>query len=225
MKFNVCLMVFTLLIFAASAFADIAVPNTAKPRSNVNASSQANNASNSGAANAAYIESLRYAWVSAEIDPAADAPRLVISRSMLAALNEIAENEKSSGGSTKTERNVAGVKTVISGLLVSLGLIITGVWLIRLKPGKKAGAVISAMVIFAIGGGGALIAYADAAPRIKGVETFTGRTFSLDVRKNGGAYDRFVRVEIGDADADFKLIVPVDSRDKKGNNKKDEEEE
>lgn len=222
MKFNVCLVIFTLLIFAANAFADIASPNTAKPH---DANSAHSNKAANSAANSAFDESLRYAWVSTEIDPAADAPKLVISRSMLASLNKIAENEKISAGDARTERNIAGAKTVISGLLVSLGLIITGVWLIRLKPGKKTGAVVSAIAIFAIGGAGALIAYADAAPAIKGVETFTGRTFSLDVRKNGGAYDRFVRVEISDVDADFKLIVPVDPRDKKGNNKKDEEEE
>jgi hypothetical protein len=64
-------------------------------------------------------------------------------------------------------------------------------------------------------------------PRI-GIDTFTGRTFSLDVRRMGQA-SQIVDVEFADENQglrivpDVELIVPQDERDKRG--KRGDEEE
>lgn len=170
------------------------------------------------------------ASVRLRVDSHAETPKLLISRRMLDKLNRMAEKEghASTGHSGDSGRNVALVRSIVGGTLISLAFVMAGIWLSRSRRSARGSRVISSILVFTIGATGAVFVYGDAADPRPGVDMFTSRTLSLDVRRNGSAY-AIAEIELTDEtkpfviSPDVELIVPLDARDKRGDKKDDEE--
>ena len=254
MKKIVCLILILAGMPVLFAFADIA-PNSNRINRNSNALGNGNRWVNSAAVtyqtpppeqisnrNAASNIARRPhgdARLQISIDPKLDKTTLVVTRQFLAELNSLADSTGTVSG-TSNFMSIDRLPTVIAGFLLTLALTTGGLVILRSRkhPVSLVGlGVVGLMIV----GSAVTAVLGDAAAPRPGLEDFSSRTLSLEVRREGKA-SGYAQVEIGDRypsgltvpsevfrinppNPDIELKVPVDPRDKRSRQKNDEEEE
>ena len=145
-----------------------------------------------------------------QLDKNAKEARLLIPRSQLKELRaqlDAIDNGSDDTAAVVSTNSLTRVQTIVSGLFISLALVLGGIWFARggklsSKASKSAAA---AMVIFA-GGAFAAIVYGNIGPPPDARE-ITGKMFSSAIHayKGGGGK---IKLEVSDTDTVPKLIVP-----------------
>ena len=183
-------LTFSILILAATAFADVPRPDITPSRIKKPASVDTH--------------------LSIVLDRNAKEARLIIPRSQVKALRaELEDIDSGSDGTAAllTAGGISRLQMIVSGTFLSLAVAFAGVWFTRKKKMATASARSTAagMVIFAVGGL-ATIVYGNAGPPPE-ARTITGKMFSPAVHlyKSGGGK---IKLEISDTDTIPKLIVP-----------------
>lgn len=179
-----------LLIFSANAFADIPMPKPS-PKSK--------------SADVRMI--IRFSRQATT--PTLSIPRSAI-KDLRAQLEEI-DGETNSASASTTSGNFSRTQTVVSGLFLSLGMILGGVWFARSRKSaeplnKKIAAVLVAVFIASA----TTVALANVGPpsvlrsissKLFDKEAFTGRTAWRHARGD-------VRLQINDNDDEIQLVIP-----------------
>ncbi|HEX8190097.1 MAG TPA: hypothetical protein VF586_17200 [Pyrinomonadaceae bacterium] len=185
------------LVAAASpAFADIALPRQPSPNKNE------------------VRYDLPFSRMTIERVEGLREARLQIPRAQLERLNAAAGLE--GGGASAASFKSAG--TVVGGVLISLGVVLTGLLLARSRRRVAFGRATAAVVVCAVAAGAAAVAaYANApAPHYRQQDPGT-----LVRAVTGAPLAGSIRVEVVDEGDEIKLLVPLKARTGRG----DDEEE
>jgi hypothetical protein len=187
--------VFALLLVAATpVFADLALPKKPRPNSEVR-------------------YDLPFSRMTIERVEGLREARLQIPRSQLEQMNAAAGIE---GGASAASLKSAG--TVLGGIFISLGVVLTGLLLMRSRRRVAFGRATVALVVCVCAAGvAAVAAYANApAPHYRQQDPGT-----LIKAVTGAPLAGSIRVEVLDEGTEIKLLVPAKARNSRG----DEEEE
>ncbi|HEX8149068.1 MAG TPA: hypothetical protein VF591_17930 [Pyrinomonadaceae bacterium] len=141
--------------------------------------------------------------------------RLQIPRAQLERLNAAAGIE---GGGGASAASLKSAGTVVGGLFISLGVVLTGLLLARSRRRVAFGRATAALVVCAVAAGvAAVAAYANApAPHYRQQDPGT-----LVRAVTGAPLAGSIRVEVVDGGGEIKLLVPLKARAGRG----DDEEE
>ena len=146
-----------------------------------------------------------------QLDREAKDARLVIPRSQVKQLRAELEALDSGGDSTaavvSADGGMSGTQTVMSGLFISLGLVVGGLWFVRAKQMSKSAARVAAgiAVTFALGGFAAIVS-GNAGPPSE-ARSITGKMFSQAVHIYGFGSGK-IKLEVSDTERYPTLIVP-----------------
>ena len=176
-----------LLLAAAPAYADIALPN--RPKTNRNGEVR---------------RDLPYSRMSIERVEGLREARLQIPRAQLERLNVAAGAE---GGAQSGFFNSAG--TVVAGLFLSLGVMMTGLLLLRrTRRGLGVGRAAAAALVVCVSAAGlaAVAAYANAGPPPGYMPQDPG---TLIKAVSGAPLAGSIRVEVVEGGGEIKLLVPA----------------
>jgi opacity protein-like surface antigen len=173
-----------LLATAASAFADVRVPDKEKNRP----------------PKAQPFTALMM------IDPNTKSTeaRLLIPREVLQQMRAGLDGEDSRAAALAFF-NTSGAQTVMAGLFLSLALAFGGVWLVRSRGQKRLGPAALCVAALALCGAAATAAYANAGPPSV-ARSLTSKILIPDA-KWYGVYGQ-VKVEVVDDDNQIKLVLP-----------------
>ena len=154
-----------------------------------------------------------------QLDRDAKEARLIIPRNQIkklrAELESLDTGADNTAAAVSTRSGLSGTQTVMSGLCISLGLVIGGIWFARRKgfsrPASQVAAAVAATFAF---GGFAAIVYGNAAPPSE-ARSITGKMFSQAVHFYGFGSGK-IRLEVSETENSPVLIVPnTPSRDEK----------
>ena len=175
-----------LLLAAAPALADIALPANRRPRPNNEVR-----------------RDLPYSRMTIERVEGLREARLQIPRSQLEQFGAAAG--LGAGGARPWAPAAAG--TVVAGLFISLGLVLTGLLLVRSRRGLRVGRAVGALAVCACGAAVyAAAAYANAAPP-PGFRLQDPGTLVKAV--SGAPLAGSIRVEVVEGGGEIKLLVPA----------------
>jgi len=146
--------------------------------------------------------------LSIRLDKDAKEAKLIIPKSQIKQLR--AELEKLDDGSDNTAAVVTdngGLKTVVSGSLLSLAFVFAGVWAMRTgRLSTKGGKAAAAGVVMLFAGAFATFVYANAGPPAE-ARSITGKMFSQSVHLYGFGSGK-IKLEVSDTERIPTLIVP-----------------
>jgi hypothetical protein len=144
-----------------------------------------------------------------QLDRDAKEARLIIPRRQVkqlrAELESLDSVDDNNAAAISTESGPSGTQTLMSGLFISLGLVIGGLWFARTKHSSASRVAAGIAATCAIGGFAAMV-YGNAGPPSE-ARSITGKMFSPAVHSYGFGSGK-IKLEVSDTERAPLLVVP-----------------